>query len=69
MKMKTFQRKVTTKLAVLSALSLFVFSSPLLASSLDLSGRSADDTQQDSGRKPAQVIDFVGIEKGWNTGK
>ena len=64
MKNKMFQRKVSTKLAVLSALSLFAFSVPLLAGSLDLSGRSDDDTQQDSGRKPAQVIDFVGVKKG-----
>ena len=62
--MTAFQRKTTTKLAVLSALSVFVFSAPLLASSLDLSGRSDGDTQQDSGRKPAQVIDFVGVKKG-----
>ena len=64
MKMKAFQRKTTTKLAVLSALSVFAFSAPLLASSLDLSGRSDGDTQQDSGRKPAQVIAFVGVKKG-----
>jgi predicted methyltransferase len=64
MKIKAFQRKTTTKLAVLSVLSVFAFSAPLLASSLDLSGRSDGDTQQDSGRKPAQVIDFVGVKKG-----
>ncbi len=64
MKKKIFQRKVSTKLALLSALSLFAFSTPLLAGSLDLSGRSDDDTQQDSGRKPAKVIDFVGVKKG-----
>jgi predicted methyltransferase len=64
MNMTTFQRKITTKLAVLSAISVFAFSTPLLAGSVDLSGRSDDDTQQDSGRKPAQVIDFVGVKKG-----
>ncbi|PKI14355.1 hypothetical protein CXF71_15030 [Colwellia sp. 12G3] len=62
--MKTFQGKVTAKLAALSAISLLAFSAPLLAASLDLSGRSDDDSQQDSTRKPAQVIDFVGVKKG-----
>ncbi|PKG82465.1 hypothetical protein CXF85_13335 [Colwellia sp. 75C3] len=61
---KKFQGKVTAKLAALSAMSLLAFSAPLLAGSLDLSGRSDDDSQQDNGRKPAQVIDFVGVKKG-----
>ena len=62
--MKTVQGKVTAKLAILSTITLLAFSAPLLAGSLDLSGRSDDDIQQDSGRKPAQVIDFVGVKKG-----
>lgn len=62
--MKTIQSKFTAKLATLTTLSLLAFSAPLLASSLDLSGRSDNDMQQDSGRKPVQVIDFAGIKKG-----
>lgn len=62
--MKNFQRKITTKIAVLSALSIVAISAPLVAGTLDLSGRSDNDTQQDSGRKPAQVLDFVGVKKG-----
>ena len=64
MNMKTFQGRVTAKLTALSTITLLAFSVPLLAGSLDLSGRSDDDIQQDSGRKPAQVIDFVGVKKG-----
>ncbi len=64
MNMKTFQGRVTAKLTALSTITLLAFSAPLLAGSLDLSGRSDDDIQQDSGRKPAQVIDFVGVKKG-----
>lgn len=64
MSMNTFQGKITAKLAALSAMTLLAFSAPLLAGSLDLSGRSDDDTQQDSGRKPAQIIEFVGVKKG-----
>ena len=58
------KKKVTAKLAVFSTLSLLVFSAPLLAGSLDLSARSDEDTQQDVNRKPAQVIDFVGVKEG-----
>lgn len=64
MNMNTFQGRVTAKLTALSTITLLAFSAPLLAGSLDLSGRSEDDIQQDSGRKPAQVIDFVGVKKG-----
>ncbi|WP_019026634.1 class I SAM-dependent methyltransferase [Colwellia piezophila] len=62
--MKTIQSKFTAKFSALATLSLFAFSAPLLACSLDLSGRSDNDIQQDSGRKPAQVIEFSGVKKG-----
>lgn len=62
--MTTIQKKLNTKIALFSTLSLLAMSTPIFASSLDLSGRSQDDTQQDSGRKPAEVIDFSGVKKG-----
>jgi len=44
--------------------SLFISSSTLFAKSLDLSGRSADDMKQDAGRKPAEIINFAGVNHG-----
>lgn len=35
-----------------------------MAGVVDLSARTDADTQQDLGRKPAQVIDFAGVKKG-----
>jgi predicted methyltransferase len=62
--MKTVQRRITTKLATFSAISLFALSAPILAGTLDLSERSKGDMQQDEGRKPAQIIAFSGVKKG-----
>lgn len=61
---KKAQRRVTAKLAALSAISLLAISAPLFAGTVDLSGRIDSDTKQDVNRKPAQVIDFVGVKKG-----
>lgn len=63
---KTVNGKVIAKLVALSALSLLAFATPILADSLDLSPRSDKDIQQDTNRKPAQVIDFVGVKSGDN---
>jgi len=57
---KTLQRKLT----LVSAVSLFAFSMPILASSVDLSNRSEADMKQDEGRKPAEIINFAGIKAG-----
>jgi len=57
---KTFKRKLT----LVSAVSLFAFSMPILASSVDLSNRSEADMKQDEGRKPAEIINFAGIKAG-----
>lgn len=62
--MKTFQSKVTAKFMAFYTMSLIVFSTPLLAGTLDLSGRRDEDNKQDSARKPAQIIDLIGIKKG-----
>lgn len=62
--MKTMKSKVAAKLAALSTLSILAFSAPLLAGTVDLSGRSQDDLQQDAGRKPVQVLEFSGVKQG-----
>jgi len=57
-------KTVKQKIAVISAISLFAFTAPVLAGSLDLSGRSEADLKQDEGRKPAEIIHFAGVKKG-----
>ncbi|KGJ94962.1 class I SAM-dependent methyltransferase [Colwellia psychrerythraea] len=59
-----FPAKLAAKLAALSTISLLAFATPLLAGTLDLSGRSDKDIEQDLTRKPVQIIDFVGVKKG-----
>lgn len=61
---KKAQRRVTAKLAAFSAISLLAVSAPLLAGTVDLSGRNQEDMQQDAGRKPAQIIEFSGVKQG-----
>jgi len=64
MTIKKVQRRVTAKLAAFSAISLLAVSAPLLAGTVDLSGRSQEDMQQDAGRKPAEIIKFSGVKQG-----
>lgn len=42
----------------------FLATSPLIAATVDLSGRSDNDMAQDTGRKPAQIIEFSGVKPG-----
>jgi len=64
MTIKTTQVKLATKLVALSAMTLFSISASIFAGTLDLSGRSDSDIKQDEGRKPAEIIHFVGVKKG-----
>ncbi len=64
MTIKIAQGKFTAKLVALIAISFFAISAPLFAGTVDLSERTDADLKQDATRKPAQVIDFVGVKKG-----
>lgn len=50
--------------SILTASCLTLSSTIALAFTLDLSGRTNSDTQQDLTRKPAEIINFIGVKKG-----
>ena len=58
------QAKIKRKITALFAASFMLITTPLLAESLDLAGRSKADMQQDSARKPVEVINFAQVKKG-----
>jgi predicted methyltransferase len=64
MSTNTVQRKVSAKLAVCSVISLLAISAPIFAETVVLSDRPKEDMQQDSGRKPVQIIEFSGVKQG-----
>jgi len=55
---------MTQTIKVIIASLMLTTIAPLMAQEIDLSGRTEQDTSRDANRKPAQMINYVGVKPG-----